>query len=305
MQVNVYAYLYYFFIVAEEENISRAAKRLFVSQPALSTAMAKLEKEIGVALFDRRKNKIKLNEAGACLYQACRKAFATIDDGVAKARHIDAGNKKNVRIASSIRTVENIVAEAKQEFPEIESELTICDTEEIVNGVAEGKLDIGINFGHVDDSRVAEKVLMEGPYCIQVNSEHPLSRRRTVSMQELADYQLFCNRLSHTHEQIMSLFEAAHCSCKLLRLDESEVLFKAMLAGLGAIFCLPQPLAGQCSDRIIPVSGCQEPARVVLITGRREPHSDEIECICEFFEDKFQQSEEELNKMLEKIRKGE
>ena len=51
-------YLYYFKVIAEKENMSRAAEQLHVSQPALSKTISKLEKSLGVTLFERKKGRI-------------------------------------------------------------------------------------------------------------------------------------------------------------------------------------------------------------------------------------------------------
>ena len=60
-------HLNYFREVAAVENITKAAKKLYVSQPALSTAIARLEKELDFLLFERKGNRIELTEAGRCL----------------------------------------------------------------------------------------------------------------------------------------------------------------------------------------------------------------------------------------------
>ena len=55
----------YVMAVAEEQNLTKAAKRLFISQPALTAALNKLEKELGVTLFERKRPPVKLTQAGA------------------------------------------------------------------------------------------------------------------------------------------------------------------------------------------------------------------------------------------------
>ncbi|MEM6733154.1 MAG: LysR family transcriptional regulator [Myxococcota bacterium] len=71
--------LRYFVVVAEEENITRAASRLFVSQPPLSRQIRALEEELGTALFKRRHNGLKLLPAGRRLLKQARVILTAVD----------------------------------------------------------------------------------------------------------------------------------------------------------------------------------------------------------------------------------
>lgn len=67
--------LYYFKTVAEQENITKAAELLYISQPALSKAIAKLEKSLDVTLFERRKGRISLSAMGGSTTNMCPRHF--------------------------------------------------------------------------------------------------------------------------------------------------------------------------------------------------------------------------------------
>ena len=70
--------LYYFKTVAEIENITKAAELLYISQPALSKAIAKLEKSLNVTLFERRKGRISLSAMGRVYYDYVSSAFQVL-----------------------------------------------------------------------------------------------------------------------------------------------------------------------------------------------------------------------------------
>ena len=72
--------LNYFQVVAEYEHISKAAEALHVAQPSLSSTISKLEKELGVPLFDRKGRNIELNAAGAKLLAHSRFIFNQINE---------------------------------------------------------------------------------------------------------------------------------------------------------------------------------------------------------------------------------
>lgn len=83
-------YLYYFKVIAEKENMSRAAETLHVSQPALSKTISKLENSLGVTLFERKKGRISLSPIGQDFYHQVARAFDCLDEGQ---RIIDAYKK--------------------------------------------------------------------------------------------------------------------------------------------------------------------------------------------------------------------
>ena len=74
-------YLYYFKVIAEKENMSRAAETLHVSQPALSKTISKLETSLGVTLFERKKGRISLSPIGQEFYRQVARAFDCLDEG--------------------------------------------------------------------------------------------------------------------------------------------------------------------------------------------------------------------------------
>lgn len=303
MKDLTYSYLHYFTVVAEEENVTRAAKRLFISQPALSATMNRLEKALGFQLFERKSNRIVLNEAGRCFLQYVNSAFSIINEGRSKARQVANQNSGSIRIASSMGILRHFCEAYQAEHPENTIDLNVCDTEAVISAVSNGLADFGINFGMIQDSRFVNRVLMEGPYCVAVNREHPLFSRATVSMQELSQYQLFCSNLAHTNEKIHSLFTRARCTCKLLCLDEKDVLFKAAQFGLGGVVCLPMSAqANEATEDIhfIPITGCAETACATIISSRELYRSNELEQVIAYLSERFQENE---NALLEDVRK--
>ena len=83
--------LEYFVVVAEELNFSRAAERLHMTQPPLSTQIRALETEVGAVLFERSTRKVRLTEAGELFYASSRRLLSQLRDNVTQARSAASG----------------------------------------------------------------------------------------------------------------------------------------------------------------------------------------------------------------------
>lgn len=92
-------HLHDFFVVAEEMSISRAAKRLFISQPALSNRLRLFEEAIDTRLFDRTESGLKLNQSGTLVLRYARKIFSTTEALIKDLRANQAVSRSEIRIA--------------------------------------------------------------------------------------------------------------------------------------------------------------------------------------------------------------
>ncbi|MEG2774443.1 MAG: LysR family transcriptional regulator, partial [Acetivibrio sp.] len=90
-----------FYVVAQKGNISYAAKELYISQPAISKAIGKLEESLGVLLFFRSSRGVVLTEEGKILYEHTKKAFETLEEGEENLRKIQNLEMGQIRIGAS------------------------------------------------------------------------------------------------------------------------------------------------------------------------------------------------------------
>lgn len=293
-----YSYLYYFSVVAKEGSLTKAAERLYKTQPSLSVAMKKLEETMGFPLFEHHSNRLVVNEAGKCLLEYINHGLTLFEDGIREARKI-ADRQDGLRIATSMGIVRVIGAKYEQESGKRVKVYT-CDTEEVLSRVLAGKADIGINFGFIQDNRVTMRTLMLGPYCVAVNAAHPLSEKKSVSIQELQEHQLFCSNIAHTREKVLELFERAQCIPRLLVLDEKDVLFRSVELGLGGVICLPMMATRNGNQKIVfvPITGCDVLASSVLITKADSYLGNDVIQLIDYLAAEFARNQDLLNEEL-------
>jgi DNA-binding transcriptional LysR family regulator len=184
-------HLRYFVAVAEEENVTRAAARLHVSQPPLTRQIQELEEEIGVALFARTAKSIHLNEAGRKFLKEARGILARVASAVTALRA--AGEARaaalNVGYAPTPTTglLTPILRAFKKREPAVRLTLHDASSCEIMIGLRSGKIQVAFT---ILNSRTPPRgftfvPLREDQPMVGVAPDHPLARRRSVGVKDL------------------------------------------------------------------------------------------------------------------------
>ncbi|MCH5272719.1 MAG: LysR family transcriptional regulator [Lachnospiraceae bacterium] len=134
--------------VAEAGNISKAAKELFISQPAISKAVSKLEQSLSVKLFTRNSRGVKLTEEGALLYEYTCSAFESLRQGEESIRKIHSLGIGHIKIGVSTTLCKYLLLPYLQSFihayPHVKITIECRSTFETLAQLEEGKLDIGL-----------------------------------------------------------------------------------------------------------------------------------------------------------------
>ena len=145
--------------VAEAGNISKAAKTLFISQPAISRAVSKLEQSLSVKLFVRGSRGVHLTEEGRLLYEHTKSAFDALRQGEENLRRLCSLGTGQLRIGVSATLCKYILMpylqKFIQEYPHIQITIQCHSTFEILELLEKGTIDIGL-ISESDSSRSLE-----------------------------------------------------------------------------------------------------------------------------------------------------
>lgn len=143
--------LRYFIEIVREGNISSAAHRLHISQPALSRQIMELETTLGVTLFERGHRQIKLTQEGYYLYERAQEITALVDkttyhlqanEVVSGTLDIGAGE------SSALMPMMDVLAQSLRDYPEVRVNLTSGDSTVIRQQIDQGSLEFGVVMGH-------------------------------------------------------------------------------------------------------------------------------------------------------------
>ena len=186
-------HLRYFVGVAETENISRAAAKLHVSQPALSRQIRDLEDEIGFCLLERTAKSVRLTDAGRAFLNDARTLLQQADEAVKKARAIASAEPTELKVgyspAATARILPPILRAYQRVMPKVHVKLHDWSNEENVAGLRDGRLNLALVV------RPPKAALLEGirfeelireRICLAVPPHHAFATRRSVSLADAA-----------------------------------------------------------------------------------------------------------------------
>lgn len=190
--------LQYFVAVARERNFTRAAERLRIAQPALSRQVRLLEQELGVELLHRTTHEFELTEAGEFLLERGPALLNAADELWRSVRTYGTGERGAVIVAygasASYETGPRLLERLGARHPGLEIRTSVMSTAEIVDGVGDGAIDLGLIRcpPHVDGLE-ARLIRLERQVLL-LRRDHPLASRSSVAVSDLAGETLLLHR---------------------------------------------------------------------------------------------------------------
>ncbi len=247
-------HLRYFVAVAEELHFTRAAERLHIGQPPLSQQIQMLEEEVGAKLLDRSRRWVRLTEAGRLFLEDARRILALSAEAAETARQAERGELGRLRIGFTASTplteVFNKAVNAyRKQFPAVTLSLTEMPTLRQVEALRDRSIDLGfIRPPEVElPHSVTIETLRHDPLVLVTPVNHPLARRPSVSIADLADFAFVAFRPeagTGLQPQVLRLCREAGFEPKIaLQAGEGSTIIGLVAAGCG-ISILPESFTG-------------------------------------------------------------
>ncbi|MEV7779613.1 LysR family transcriptional regulator [Kitasatospora sp. NPDC088351] len=189
--------LEYLVAVAEEASFTKAAARVFVTQPCVSAQIRRLEGELGKDLIDRSGRTVQLTGVGAAVLPHARAALAAVDsvrDAVENVTGVVRGQVALGSVASSLSLrLPDLVADFSEKYPAVEISLSEGSTEHLVEAVRAGRIDVAIIGVGVDPPAGLETLVIADELLVgAVGHAHPLAGRGSITVDEVESHTLMC-----------------------------------------------------------------------------------------------------------------
>jgi DNA-binding transcriptional LysR family regulator len=181
-----------FVATAEELSITAAARRVHLSQPALSRQIQSLEEELGVALFDRVRQRIHLTAAGRYFLDRARQILCDAETSAQQVREQFGDGKRTIRLGFLTIFLDDLVAPAvkalRKSHPRSAVALYELSPQAQLDRLRNDELDLALlgNLGEEDRARFTVRTLMRNPMAAVLPDDHRLAGRRQIDLKELA-----------------------------------------------------------------------------------------------------------------------
>lgn len=238
--------LEYAVAVADHAHFGRAAEGLHVSQPGLSAQVRELERRLGVVLFERTPQGVRLTPAGAEIVERARDVRRAVDEvALAAAVHRD-GLRGAVRLAAIPTMAPYLLPTAVRglhdRWPAAELQLRELQTAELVRAIEAGDVDLGLLAIPYDTGRLHVEELVDEPFALAVPADHALAGAGAVPVGVLADLPVLLLDEGHC------LHDHAKAACAIAGQADGVVVHSAGLA------TLTQMVAAGMGTTLLPAS---------------------------------------------------
>ncbi len=288
--------LHVFAVAAETENFSRAAKRLHMSQPAVSQHIQTLEKQLGVALFERHGRRIRLSAAGETLLPLARDllratkhleeiAFALSGQVVG---HLVVG----CSTTSGKYVLPRLLSQYRQKYPLVKGEIRMGTRTQVVEWLQSGEVDLVIISEQVHRSGVHYRKFFEDEIVLIVPVDHPWAQREHVHPTELCGERYVMREPSSgTYLALKEGLDQVGLDVEQLEsvlvLGNSEAVIMAVEEGIGLGF-VPRVAAERCMAlgrvKMVPLEGLSMRRWLYVGYSSTLPKTPALNAFCEFME---------------------
>ena len=193
MEIRV---LRYFLMTAREENITRAAELLHITQPTLSRQLMQLEEELGTKLFERSSHSIRLTEDGMLLRRRAQELVQLADSVGKEFRHSKEEMSGTISIGSgetgSMQELAEIIRDFQEKYPLVQYDLYTATADEIKERLDKGLLDIGLLTEPVDIMKYSFiRMKRKEKWGILVRRDSKLAEKTSIGPSDLLDVPVF------------------------------------------------------------------------------------------------------------------
>jgi LysR family transcriptional regulator, low CO2-responsive transcriptional regulator len=229
-----------FLAIAEAKTFTAGARRVNVTQAAISMQIRQLEDEVGLPLFTRTPRRVILTEAGEYLLERARKILREHDTALAEIAELGGVEHGRLRIGSAsamfaTQQLPVILQGLRAKFPNSELAVTAGTSQALVDTIMHGEIDIAFVSLPVENSSITTDLLFSDEIVAIAHPSHPLAGEKYISAATLAGENLILGeRGGNTRRMIDDFFNAANVRPHVvMELSRQEAINQMVEANLG------------------------------------------------------------------------
>ena len=202
-----------FLLVAESRSFSQAAKRLHLTQPAVSKRIAQLEAQLNVSLFDRIGRRISTTEAGEALLPHARAVHLELQAAQQSVRDLAGEVRGRLRLATShhigLHRLPPLLSFFSKAFPAVQLDIDFMDSEQAYELTLQGEVELAVvTLAPSPIANIVTRPIWLDPLDFMVQQDTQLTRKKALGLQELSQHPAILPGLNtYTGQIVKSLFE--------------------------------------------------------------------------------------------------
>lgn len=244
-----------FVTTAEYKKMSEAAKHLYVSQPTISQIISDLEKEYDTTLFERHAKELRITPAGKLLLENAKQIIAIHEALEQNMKTIN--SKSQLRIGATMTVGSNIMGKIIQELesfrPDIDSFVTVTNTDHIEEMLLHNELDIALVEGIINHEEIIANPAFDDNLCMICGKEHPFYQKDIVTPEELHNQNFILREKgSGTRAIFEQLMRSHHVPYKVKwESNSTPAIIDAVARNLGLGFVSERCVAEKIANGLI------------------------------------------------------
>ncbi|QKX06469.1 LysR family transcriptional regulator [Aquimarina sp. TRL1] len=226
-------------VIVKEGSVTKAAEKLFLSQPALSHQLKKLEEEIGLKIFNRLNKKLILTEAGQILYETSEKLLVSFHLLNSELEELKKGKKKKIRLTTECYTcyhwLPKVVQEFRKENPDINVQINTEATKEPLQYLLEGKIDMAIVSNRSNSPSIHFAPLITDEMVVIISKESDLRDFENLVLSDLANQNLILYDIPEERNYVLTNILRNDLSLvkSVQKIQLTEAIIQLVSANLG------------------------------------------------------------------------
>jgi len=227
--------------VARHLSFSRAAEKRFRTQPAISAQIRALEEEIGARILDRSGGKVSLTAPGKAFLRYVEEALEARRNILAAMAEMERVPRGELVVAANegtcLHILPEVFAEFKKLYPDVSVNVKRSESPKILEAIIDNTIDFGVVSMPVNDKRLTTVVIHRDEMVVIAPPRHPLSKQKTVTLEQVAKYPLLVPKIGRTRDMIETLFDERRLKPDFsMELDSSELTKRFVGANVGIAF---------------------------------------------------------------------
>lgn len=198
--------LQYFLAVAREENITRAASLLHITQPTLSRQLMQMEEELGVKLFRRGKHSIQLTEDGMLLRRRAQEIIDLTEKTQKELKHGEEAVSGEISIGcgetKNMKPLSRMIASFRRKYPDVSFDIYTAIADDVKERLENGVLDMGLLLEPVEISGYHYlRMPLKEKWYVLMRKDSPLAEKQAITPDDLANvtFEPGCRNNWHIH----------------------------------------------------------------------------------------------------------